>query len=255
MNRNFDTNKDLFSRKNEGYKGLYQFLNPKKECQAGYFGNALFFMKAVYYIRRYGMLALRQSTLQGQYEFKSGIFYGGNDFEPQKECLERLILEKTRGYESIFVIDIHTGFGQRGKLHFLPGHVQDEKRVTLLKEMFEDFTIDWQDPKKEFYPYSGGFRDYVGKLISNDKTFIKIGFEFGTLDSQKTVGSVRSLHNMILENQGFHHGYENDRAEKRVKERFREMFFPSSEIWRSQVIKQASDILPELVDRFAQLNS
>ena len=254
MNRNFDTNKDLLARKNDGYRGLYLFLNPEKKCHAGYFGNALFFMKTVYYIFRHGMPTLRQSMLQGQYEFRRGIFYGGNDFEPQKEWLEQLILEKTRGYESIFVIDIHTGLGERGKLHFLPGHVPDEKRITLLKEMFRDFQIDWQDPKKDFYPYSGGFRDYIGKLISTDKRFIKMGFEFGTLDSQKSTGSVRSLHNMILENQGFHHGYKNEKVKKSVKKRFREMFFPSSKIWRSHVIAQTSEVFPVLIKRYAELN-
>ena len=79
-------------------------------------------------------------------------------------------------------------------------------------------------------------------------------FEFGTMDSQKTVGSIRTLHNMILENQGFHHGYKNSKAEKAVKMRFREMFFPSSEIWRSQVMDQTDDIFSVLIDRYAEIN-
>jgi hypothetical protein len=254
MNRNFDVNKDLFQIEDEGYGKLYQFLNPEKKTGVSYLGNGFFFLKTVYHILRYKKSALRQSTVQGQYEFPMGIFYGGNDFEPQKEWLERLILEKTRDYASIFVIDIHTGLGERGKIHLLPGLVQDQRIINSIKKIFKGFIIDWQDPKKDFYPYSGGFRDYIEKLISAEKEFIKIGFEFGTLNSHKMVGSVRSLHNMILENQGFHHGYKNNKAEKIVKKRFREMFFPSSEIWRSNVIKQASEILPVLIDRYAEID-
>ena len=200
MNRNFDVNKDLFVRKNEGYAKIYQFLTPQKEVKAGYFRNSFFFIKTVYYILKYKMQALRQSTLQGQYEFRNGIFYGGNDFEEQKEWLERLISEKTRDYKYVFVIDIHTGYGERGKLHFLPGNVQNENRKTLLKTMFGDYKIDYPKTGGKFYIVTGGFRDYIGNLIPAEKNYIKIAFEFGTLNSQTTLGSIRSLHNMILEN-------------------------------------------------------
>ena len=109
MNRNFHSNKDLFAKKNEGYANIYHFLNPQGKARAGYFRNSLFFLKSSYLITKYSMRALRQATVQGQYEFSKGIFYGGNDFEPQKERLERLIAEKTNDYELVFVIDIHTG--------------------------------------------------------------------------------------------------------------------------------------------------
>ena len=255
MNRNFDVNKTLFSRKNEGYGKIIQYLNPQKKVKVGYFRNGFFFIKSIYYILRYKMESLRQSTLQGQYEFKEGIFYGGDDFERQKGWLERLILGKTRDYEYVLVIDLHTGYGERGKLHLLPGAVQDTERKALLERMFKDFTIDWPSTKNEFIIVRGSFRDYVGNLIADDKKYIGTVFEFGTLDSHKTVGSIRSLHNIILENQGFHHGYKNDKKEKIVKKRFREMFFPSSEIWRSQIMKQVSEILPILIDRFADIDS
>jgi predicted deacylase len=255
MNRNFHINKGLFARNNEGYTKIHAFLNPPKEAKPGYFRNGLFFIKTAYYILKYKMKTLRQSTLEGQYEFKNGIFYGGTDFEMQKGWLEQLILEKTRDYEYVFVIDLHTGYGERGELHFLPGDVQDEKRITLLETMFKDFTIDRPNTERKFIIVRGGFRDYVGNLIHPDRNYIGTVFEFGTLDSHKTVGSVRSLHNMILENQGFHHGFVNSKSEKIVKKRFREMFFPSSETWRSRVMKHASEILPVLIDRYAELNS
>lgn len=255
MNRNFDIDKDLFLIKNEGFAKIYQFLNPQKEVKAGYFRNSFFFIKTVYYILKYKMVTLRQSTVQGQYEFRNGIFYGGDDFEFQKKWLEDLILEKTGDYKYVFVIDIHTGYGERGKLHFLPGNVQDENGKTLLKTMFRDYTIDWPRKERQFYTIRGGFRGYVGNLLPHDKNYIGIVFEFGTLNSQELAGSVRSLHNMIIENQGFHHGYKNNQSEKIVKTRFREMFFPSSEIWRSQIMKQASEILPVLTDRYTKLKS
>ena len=255
MNRNFHSNKDLFAKKNEGYANIYHFLNPQGKARAGYFRNSLFFLKSSYLITKYSMRALRQATVQGQYEFSKGIFYGGNDFEPQKEWLERLITEKTNEYDLVFVIDIHTGLGERGKLHYLPGYVKELNRKTLLDTMFREHALEWPNTGKEFYLATGFFRQYVGSLISADKKYIRIAFEYGTLDSQSIIGSIRSLHNMILENQGFHHGYENSKIENLVKHRFKEMFFPSSKVWRYQIMKQTSEILPVLIERYAQLNS
>jgi hypothetical protein len=255
MNRNFDINKDLFAIKNEDYEKTNQFLNPQNKSKSGYFGNALFFIKTVYYILHYSMKTLRESTLKGQYQFEHGIFFGGSDFETQKGWLEHLILEKTRDYEYIFVIDLHTGYGERAKLHFLPGNVQEKQRKALLEVLFKDIAIDWPNTEKQFIMVRGGFRDYVGNLIPDDKKYIGTVLEFGTLNSHKTVGSVRSLHNVILENQGFHHGHKNSKMEDIVKKRFREMFFPSSKLWRSQIMKQTSEILPVLIDRYTKLNS
>ena len=251
MNRNFDVSKTLFDIGNEGYEKIYKFLNPQKKAKTGFFRNTFFFIKSVYHILKYKMEALRQATVQGQYAFKNGVFYGGNNFEPQKEWIERLILDKISDYECIFLVDVHTGYGERGKLHFLPGEVHEETGKILLQEMFEDFVIDW--PVGNFYKVKGGFRDYVWNLIPSDKKYIGVVFEFGTLNSRQTVGAIRSLHNMVLENQGFQQGYKNSEAEKRVKDRFREMFFPSSEIWRSQIMKQVDEVLPVLIDRYTQL--
>jgi hypothetical protein len=41
-------------------------------------------------------------------------------------------------------------------------------------------------------------------------------FEFGTLDSQTTMGSIKSLHNLIVENQGVHHGYKTKKDELKI---------------------------------------
>jgi hypothetical protein len=253
MNRNFHVNKDLFAKKNEAYAKMYSFLNPQSKVKAGYFRDGLFFIKTVYMIIKFSKKTLKESTVLGQYEFNNGIFYGGNDFEPQKQWLEHLLSEKTNDYAFVFLIDLHTGLGTRGRLHYLPGYAQSPNNSTLLEELFEDYTIDWPNTGKEFYIPTGLFRQYVGNLISPDKKFIRVAFEYGTLNSQHITGASRSLHNVIIENQGFHHGYENRKTERLVKHRFREMFFPSSKVWRSQILKQTSEILPVLIERYKAL--
>jgi hypothetical protein len=78
-------------------------------------------------------------------------------------------------------------------------------------------------------------------------------FEFGTLDSQTTMGSITSLHNMIVENQGFHHGYKTKKDELKSKTDVLEMYYPSSDNWRSKAIEDARQILSQAVTKFESI--
>jgi len=94
----------------------------------------------------------------------------------------------------------------------------------------------------------GSYVDWVG-AVCDVQTYYPIIFEFGTLNSQKTLGSIRSLHNMILENQGFHHGYKNDRTAEKIKLQFREMYYPSSPEWRTKVIVDSREVLTQVLEK------
>ena len=94
LNRNFDINTNLFSIKNNSYKLIYDFLNPKEKYADKLFENLFFLVKSLNLIKKYNIETLRQSILQGQYEFEKGIFFGGFNFEPQKNLLEEYILKK-----------------------------------------------------------------------------------------------------------------------------------------------------------------
>ena len=75
-------------------------------------------------------------------------------------------------------------------------------------------------------------------------------FEFGTMDSQKTFGSIKSLQIMIVENQGVHHGYKNDQTESKVKSLFSEMYYPTSPAWRSKVMGEARDMISSTLENY-----
>jgi len=78
-------------------------------------------------------------------------------------------------------------------------------------------------------------------------------FEFGTLDSQTTSGSIKSIHNMILENEGEFYGYESNEDMREVRRRFREHFYPSSPVLRTRVLSLSEEIFPIVMKRFVDL--
>ena len=77
--------------------------------------------------------------------------------------------------------------------------------------------------------------------------------EYGTLNSQTTLGSVKSIHNMILENQGTQYGYKDAQDSIKIKQSFMEMYNPSSEKWRTKIMSDSKVILKQAMKNYADL--
>ncbi len=251
LNRNFDVTPALFSSHNDGYVKINELLNPDGKVSIGSMGNRLFPVRAVYNIIKHSMRALRQAALQGQYEFPKGIYFGGSKFEQQKSLIEPLLVKESAPYSYVMVVDLHTGYGERGKLNFFPNAIKDATIRKNIETVYAGYQVDYGDTA-DFYTTTGDFSEYVGKLLTTKK-YIPMVFEYGTLDSQTTSGSIKSIHNMIVENQGYWNGYESEGDLNEVKHRFREHFYPSSQVWRTKVIAISAEVFPLVVDRFSKL--
>jgi hypothetical protein len=247
MNRNCDADPALFNTKNDGYRQLYDFINPDQPANLGSVKNRLFVVRAIMKILKSGMPVLRQAVLQGQYEFPEGLYFGGKAFEPQVTGLIPQLVKYSEPYQKIIQIDLHTGYGERGKMHLFPNPPKSPQIRQATEELYAGYQIDWGD-SKDFYTISGDFSNLILKLFP-DKLVVPMTLEFGTMDSQKTMGSLRSIQTMILENQGFHHGYRNKHTEKVVQERIREMYNPTSEIWKTLVMDQAAGLLAQVKNK------
>ena len=247
MNRNSSDNISLYATINEGYPKVYDLINPKGPVNSKSFGNRFFFFKAIRNIMKAGMPALRQAILQGQYQFPEGLYYGGNTYEPQITALNPIIDSITEPYQTIFALDLHTGYGEKGRLHLFPNPVEADLKKQM-ESMFAGYRIDWGD-SDDFYTVTGDFVNFIG-LLNKDKTFIPMVFEYGTMDSQKTSGSIKSIHRMILENQGTQYGYKKEKDSLRIKEDLMEMYYPSSEKWRLKIMKDTEVLFKTILPRY-----
>jgi len=248
LNRNCDTDKALFSSENQGYSELKEFLNPQNKANPGSTGNKFFLLTAIEKLVQKSMKALRQAVLQGQYQYPDGLYFGGKDFEPQVKSVTPILIKYAAEYESVMNIDLHTGYGELGILHLFPNPVDNPDIKTEMERIFSGYAINWGD-SDDFYTINGAFSDYIGALMPG-KFFIPMTFEYGTLNSQTTLGSIHSIHNMILENQGFHYGYKNAAAEEKIGQTFRKMYYPSSEAWRSKVMNDTKKMMDQVFEKF-----
>jgi hypothetical protein len=252
LNRNFSVDGAFFKLKNEGYKKVYGLLNPQGKADAGSLSNRFFPVKAAYNIVKYSMKALRDAALRGQYQFEKGIYYGGNKSEPQKEIIDSIINGAPRDYRAVLALELHTGYGERNTMHLFPNPQKDNRIKGAMEEVFKGYKVDWGD-QGDFYETTGDLMGYLEKTLAPKMFFVPMVFEFGTMDSQTTMGSIRSIQAVILENQGIQFGYDSDADRKEIKNRFREAYYPSSPEWRSEVIRQVKEGFPVFVDRFMKL--
>lgn len=250
MNRNFSGNDRLFDSFSSSYANFDSFLNPKDALNASWWNDVLLFGGSIAKLIYFGKKELTQIVVGGQYQEPKGIYFGGDAEEINGLILKNEFVRIGDGYDRILHIDLHTGFGERGKLHFFTN-----KKATELKgfsEMFAGFPLDLGEDK-DFYHVSGSFEEFTVRTFPQ-KLVIPMTFEFGTMDSQTIWGGFLSLKNMIYENQGFHHGYENDASKEKVAKDFMEMFNPSESSWRENAIQDGLTSLKTLIERFSKDN-
>lgn len=250
LNRNFVIDRSSFASDDSGYKNLYDYLNPTDSATYGFISNAKFLLTAIVKIARYGLEDLRRSVLRGQYSYPEGLYYGGNMTAKQWDLLNQLIDKYVVGHKKVFVIDLHTGYGARGKLHLL---ANGEKEGNPLARVFsEENEIDFGSDKK-FYTVQGELLNFFiheinYKLKGQSPQSIGITFEYGTLDSQKTTGSIESLRRMVFENQNFWHPAKDPQDAEKIKKDFVEMFNPSDREWRAGILDQTEEKTKKIIN-------
>ena len=246
LNRAFILNRSQFQSDDSGYSKLNNFLNPQSQAKFGFISHASFIANALYQLSQNSIEVLRNAILKGQYSHPKGVFYGGNMAQEQELMIEQLIARYFTTFKKVILVDLHTGYGERGRLHLLAGPENDPNSIKL-KKLFGEGKVDFAD-KEKFYAVQGEMTTFFGtKIYEKTKADITgVTFEYGTLDSQKTLGSIESLRRIVLENQNFH--FPADEADsENIKNIYREMFYPSDENWRKTILEQTDLKLSELL--------
>ena len=251
LNRNCSVSPALYNSSNDGYVALNHWLNKQEPVDLGSLKQIFFLIGAVEKIATKGMATLRQAVLQGQYQFEQGIYFGGNALDDPIKAVTPMIKQTAGTYDAVFCIDLHTGYGERGTMHLFPNPMEEGVLKDQIKTIFTGYPIDWGN-EGDFYTVTGDFATYVGSILP-DTHYLTMTFEFGTLDSQTTFGAISSLHRVILENQGTHHGFAASEDEIKTKKRFLEGYYPSSDTWRTKAIQDARNVLTTIIPKYTAL--
>ena len=243
LNRNFIEDWESFDlSSNKEYPKVVNFLQPE-----GKMGNALwhevgFYLSLAKEAIFTGADTISDALLTGQYEYPTGVYYGGNGDEISTTYLKGVFADCLDGqYENLIHIDIHSGYGPRYNMVIF-NSVQDMTTEAEAVEMFGYDYIIAQD-SEEFYVTYGDTTDYFYRLArskGSEKDLYSTCFEFGTI-GDSFIDSILSLKYTVDENRQHWFPTKNKITAEVVRQNYMELFYPTEMEWRVKTIADFKD--------------
>ena len=229
LNRNFLLGAKAYRGSPEGYRDLDSFLNPKSLPRFDFFS-----LRAVWKILSVGMGKLMAAIAKGQYDFPSGLFFGGSEPAKSHEVLKGELKNWFDDTNRICLIDFHTGLGKHGTYQIFPCGAED---TSWFRKHFRS--------KVGASPYEveGDFATWF-KNQNLAKSVRSILAEFGTHPVVRVLSALRDENRL-------HHCSKNWSTDDAAKLRLMEAFCPRSTQWRQSAVKQGLKIISQAVDALA----
>jgi hypothetical protein len=237
LNRNCARSDDeLLRTDSRAYTALPAVLSPRQAADVRAVPRMKFFGRMLAARAQMGESALRQATLAGQYVDPHGVFWGGNVVQPELRFFQRLYERLAAQYSELLLIDLHTGYGERGQTYALFGRadtpgiaacsavgVRDGAGREATYEVFGDLVQYCQQTAKRLQPTG---------------IFDGVALEVGT-HGLSVLQQLQDLYTVVQENQARHYGVGGARSDSSVRTAFRELFYPSDSAWRARALRSS----------------
>ena len=256
LNRNFSVDGSVFRIVNDDYRALRHVFEPAglvKNVALASLREGLAFFDGLAE-SGFKTKALMDGLDNGQYEFPTGLNYGGERPQEQTRFLRDEIGPLlAKPYEKIWFLDYHTGLGDDGVLAIILGMKPPRGPLAELTAMFggreRDGIVIKTATSPGFFATFGDVIDFVPGLAGDPDRILAVTMEYGTLGTD-SLSELKSAARMILENQAHFNGCGTAEIRRQVQEDFLELFNPSDPAWRGKVIRAADLVFRALLDKF-----
>ncbi len=239
LNRNFiDGPFQSPSLVNADYPHLIPFLCPNRPLGGLFEVKLRFVFGLLITIIRLGATRLREAALMGQYEYPSGIYFGGRTIQPETRTLMKLYEDSFKGYERIVHLDLHSGYGPRDQMTVVTSP-HEGRDAEAIKHEYHLGRVAGANPD-EFYSMHGDMNDWEYELVRKKfprTSIFAANFEFGTFGNS-FLAEARSLRITILKNQKDRLG-STDMSGSWVDREYRELYLPQEPAWYDKVWQDA----------------
>ncbi|MGZ6452256.1 MAG: M14 family metallopeptidase [Bdellovibrio sp.] len=193
----------------------------------------------------------------GQFHSSKGLEFGGKAPEPQIAALADILKNLMPQYKDVIHLDLHTGLGERARLHLLVDGQVEGLHPDLFAELLKptqdadvySFT-DINDPG--FYKTRGATNNLIAELITSQQRACSLTLEFGTL-GHDLKAQLEALNSWLLEHQGSLYGYASKDLEEKIKQMYLERFFPSDVQWKEKVLQASREFFKRVLLRSGAL--
>ena len=255
LNRNFSVSgKNFASKSSESLTMCERFLErePVSSLKSA-FMDKLLYRAGKPWFDDVSLDELIKATSPGQFEREHDWDYGGTKLEPQSEMLIGKLRELMQDYKDVVHFDLHTGLGDRGRLHLLtdlPGKSLDKNLFNeLIKPVEDDEFYTFTPPETEgFYAVHGALNSAFGELAQENQRVCSLTMEYGTL-GHSLDAQLAGLNSFALAHQGQFHGFTNEKIKELIiRENFERSRPPEPE-WEQQVVAAARGMFQKVISR------
>lgn len=256
LNRNFSGDDALYHRQNPDYAALRRIFEPTGPVGPLWMAKPATYAALVQTLFSVGFDRARidNAMNRGQYQFATGLNYGGDTHQPQTAFMTSELAPVLRRHDGkVLFLDIHTGLGEGGALHILTGQQPPPEMLLDARRMFaglENKGITFGSTGEAgFYPTEGDVIDFVPHLAPDPHKVLALTVEFGT-GGGGALAQLRDATRLILENQAYFNGCSRPTVCDAVRQDSSDLFNPRDPLWREGVLRQADMILSRIVAEF-----
>ena len=188
--------------------------------------------KLLEWITHDGLQRVQSVITSGQYHHPEGLFYGGDKITPSQIAVREVCLTLSRQFRHFLVLDIHTGLGVKGQLSIIR-----EGGRGIGKEPVLTQAINHASHNAVSSLLQGTLTGYVDSLFPGGRAEGYV-LELGTSPALEVMIAMQR-ENWLWQRQ-ISSGPQYDK----VREEFREVFFPSDPQW----VAQAREAIYETVE-------
>lgn len=234
LNRNFITDFSQMKDVNLDYPKMSGFFNSKYPLQFEVVTKLFFLFRTIKWLIVAGPKRVRNAALMGQYYDPQGMYFGGQELQPETKFMMSIIKDWIPRYKKTLHLDMHSGYGPRSQMTL----VQSPKEAMTSKEAQSRFNIPLvaAGNSDEFYKMNGEMSDYIYQIArAFDKNVYSAAFEFGTY-GDGIIQEAKSLLTTIAGNQWVKID-DPTKKPKWVEHDYQELYFPSEVSWVNKAIE------------------
>lgn len=233
LNRNFLEPPQAYAGAPDGYASLDPFLNPAWPPSRF----EPFRLKALWYIQRWGLPALKAAVAGGQYQFPRGLFFGGAAECASTRVVKRHLEHWIRDAARVIHIDLHSGLGGFARHRLLLQEQTDAPAVAWYRETFGSDEVEPAAGSRDTaYDASGTLGGWAQWHLGASR-YRFVTAEFGTHPIVRVLGALRA------ENRAHHFGQPHTRAFDHAKAELFECFCPRDPVWRETAVTQGLSLI------------
>jgi predicted deacylase len=255
LNRNFFFKREKIPKKekNKGYKRFSSFFTPRFPFTFWYLEYLIFIFRFTGIMLRIGIRKFTDALVNGQFEFKKGLYFGGKKPESVVKRLRKFFKLHLAQYADILHLDIHTGHGEEGGLLLIQNSELGTAEDINIQKISVGLPMLRPDSGKVFYKTAGDFTDFIGKIFPNRKNIYPLTVEIGTTGNLTFWKALKATFLIVAENRIRHHGSWFPGNRLKVDERFFRYFYPNSPTWREVILRKTLANFRILFNRFGNL--